>query len=52
MKPLVDLKIAKQAVNATEIGVLKGIILGKFIEAPNIPNSENVIKNSVPRKSF
>jgi len=49
---LVDLKLAKQAVNATEIGALKGIIIGKAIEAPNILNSEIVLKSSVPKKAF
>jgi hypothetical protein len=44
MYPLVDLKIAKQVVNATEIGTLKGIVTGKAIEVPTIPNSEIVKK--------
>ena len=47
-----DLKIAKQAVNATEIGALKGIIIGKAIEAPTIPHSETVIKSSIPKQAF
>ena len=44
MFPLVDLKIAKQVVNVTEISTLNGIITGKDIEVPTIPNSEIVKK--------
>jgi len=52
INPIVDLKIAKQVVNATEIGALKGIIIGKAIEAPTIPNSETVIKKFRSETSF
>jgi hypothetical protein len=52
INPLVGLKIAKQLVNATEIGALIGINTGKAIEVPTIPNSETVIKNSVPKQAF
>jgi hypothetical protein len=52
INPLVDLKIAKKAAKATEIGALKGIIIGKAIEASTIPNSESVIKNSFPKLAF
>jgi hypothetical protein len=52
MNPLVDLKMVEQVVNATEIGKLKEIIIGKVIEFPTIPNSETVIKNLFPRKAY
>ena len=44
--------MTKQAVDATEIGALKGIVRGKAIETPTIPNSESVIKISVPIQAF
>ena len=49
---LVELAMTKQAVDATEIGALKGIVRGKAIETPTIPNSESVIKISVPIQAF
>jgi len=52
INPVADLTIAKQPFNATEIGALKGIITGKAIEAATIPNSETVIKISVPKQTF
>jgi hypothetical protein len=52
MNPLVDLKIVEQVVNATEIGTLKEIIIGKVTEVPTIANSETVIKNFFPRKTY
>jgi hypothetical protein len=52
INPLVDLKIVEQVVNATEIGTLTGIIIGTAMEVPTIPNSEIVVKNSVPRQAF
>ena len=52
MKLFVDLKIAKQVVNATERGTLQGIITGKTKEVPTIPNSEIVKKSSVPKHAF
>jgi len=52
INPIVDLKIAKQAINATEIGARKGIIIGKATEDPTIPNSETVIKKFRSETSF
>ena len=47
-----DLKIIEQDVNPIEIGKLKGIIAGKATELPNIPSSEIIRKNSIPRQIF